>query len=107
MATGAGMSPVGRILRYGTKGRADIYFVLGGKIFYIETKGGSGGYLSTYQMQFKNAVEAAGAIYLTVCSKAELKEKMQPFLDMCPKLPGVADFDNDPELKINLMENEK
>lgn len=106
MATGAGLSPIGRMLRYGTKGRADIYTVLNSRMLYIETKAGSGGYLSTYQVQFKNAVEAAGAVYLTVCSKDELKEKMQPYLDACPKKAGVADFDNDPEFKVDNHEKE-
>ena len=99
MATGVGLSPVGRMLRYGTKGRSDIYFVLNGRMFYLETKAGSGGYLSQYQIAFKNAVQSAGAVYWAGCSVDELKEFMQPYLELCPKKPGVADFSRDPELQ--------
>jgi len=97
--TGAGYSRDGRFMQYGKSGRADIYFTLSGRIYYIECKSGSGGYLSAEQIKFKINTVAAGATFWVVCSKSELKNSLTDILATTPKLPGTFDPDNDPELQ--------
>lgn len=103
MATGAGYTENGLFVHFGRKGRSDIYFTLDGRIFYIECKSGSGGYLSSEQVLFRGEAQDAGAVYLVVCSVNELKAALAPYLDKAKKKPGVADFENDPELQGELI----
>lgn len=71
----------GRLVRFGTKGSADIIGVLdGGRFLAVECKREGGGVLSEAQEAFLRRARERGALALAVCSLAELKEKTRGLL---------------------------
>lgn len=85
--------------QFGIKGAGDIIATLNGQHIEIECKAGKGGQLSIYQQARRAEIEAANGKYFIVYSATDLEREFQPLLAVCPKKPGIADFDNDPELQ--------